>query len=133
MRKHSTVALVAALVMMATVVVVPAAFAGGATRDTVNTAANGLTGTSTLVRNDGIAVPRGKGRDTRRHGAGLTARQAEVLQLLDEGLSNTEIADRLFVSRRTVEQHVSAVLSKLGSSTREEAVLRAHDGGLLTS
>jgi DNA-binding NarL/FixJ family response regulator len=86
-----------------------------------------------ILRNDGIAVPRGKGRDTRRHGAGLTARQAEVLQLLDEGLSNTEIADRLFVSRRTVEQHVSAVLSKLGSSTREEAVLRAREGGLLTS
>jgi ATP/maltotriose-dependent transcriptional regulator MalT len=86
-----------------------------------------------ILRNDGIAVPRGKGRDTRRHEAGLTARQAEVLQLLDEGLSNTEIADRLFVSRRTVEQHVSAVLSKLDSSTREEAVLRAHEGGLLTS
>ena len=86
-----------------------------------------------ILRNDGIAVPRGKGRDTRRHGAGLTARQAEVLQLLDKGLSNTEIADRLFVSRRTVEQHVSAVLSKLDSSTREEAVSRAHEGGLLTS
>ena len=57
MRKHSTVALVAALAMMATVVVAPAAFAEGASRDTVNTAANGLTGTSTLVRNDnGVSV-----------------------------------------------------------------------------
>ena len=57
MRKHSIVALVAALAMMATVVVAPAAFAGGANRDTVNTAANGLTGTSTLVRNDnGVSV-----------------------------------------------------------------------------
>jgi DNA-binding NarL/FixJ family response regulator len=62
----------------------------------------------------------------------LTARQAEVLQLLAEGLSNTEIADRLFVSPRTIENHVSAVLSKLDGSTREDAVSRARDAGLLT-
>jgi DNA-binding CsgD family transcriptional regulator/tetratricopeptide (TPR) repeat protein len=83
------------------------------------------------LRNDGVAVPRGKGQKTRKHAAGLTARQAEVLQLLDEGLSNIEIADRLFVSPRTVEHHVSAVLSKLDSSTREEAVKAASDQGLL--
>ena len=65
MRKHSKLALLAALVMVATVLVVPAALAGGATRDTVNTAANGLTGTSTLVRNDnGVSVT--------YHVAGLT-------------------------------------------------------------
>ena len=78
-------------------------------------------------------MPRGKGRDTRRHASGLTARQAEVLQLLDEDLSNTEIADRLFVSPRTVENHVSAVLDKLDVSTREEAVSRARTEGLLES
>jgi DNA-binding NarL/FixJ family response regulator len=71
-------------------------------------------------------------RDTRRHAAGLTARQAEVLQLLDEGLSNIKIADRLFVSPRTIEHHVSAVLTKLDASTREEAVTQAHAEGLLT-
>ncbi|MEE8375019.1 MAG: AAA family ATPase [Acidimicrobiia bacterium] len=84
------------------------------------------------LRDEGVTVPRGKSRDTRRHAAGLTARQAEVLQLLDEGFSNIEIADRLFVSPRTVEHHVSAVLAKLDASTREEAVTQAHAEGLLT-
>ena len=84
------------------------------------------------MREAGFTIPRGKSRGTRSHVAGLTARQAEVLQLLDEGLSNTEIADLLFVSPRTVENHVSAILSKLDSSTRTEAVARARAGGLLT-
>jgi DNA-binding CsgD family transcriptional regulator/tetratricopeptide (TPR) repeat protein len=85
------------------------------------------------LRDQGVPVPRGKSRTTRDHAAGLTARQAEVLQLLDEGLSNTEIADRLFVSPRTIEHHVSAILAKLDSNTRAEAVTRAHTDGLLTS
>jgi DNA-binding CsgD family transcriptional regulator len=83
------------------------------------------------MRDQGVAVPRGKGRETRRNIAGLTARQAEVLQLLDEDLSNTEIADRLFLSPRTVENHVSAVLDKLDVATRDEAVERARADGLL--
>lgn len=83
------------------------------------------------LRDDGIAVPRGKGRATRRHAAGLTARQAEVLELLDLGMSNSEIADRLFLSPRTVENHVSAILAKLGCSTREEAVEIARSQGLI--
>ena len=84
------------------------------------------------LRAEGVGVPRGRGRETRRHAAGLTARQAEVLELLDDGLSNTEIADRLFVSPRTIETHVSAVLTKLDASTREEAVVRAHAEGLIS-
>lgn len=83
------------------------------------------------LRKRGVAVPRGKGRQTRRHAAGLTARQAEVLQLLDENLTNTEIADRLFISPRTAENHVAAVLDKLDVSTREEAVVRARSDGLV--
>jgi len=56
MRKSSIAAVVAVL-MLVTVAAMPAAFAGGATRDTVNTAANGLTGTSTVVRNDnGVSI-----------------------------------------------------------------------------
>lgn len=84
------------------------------------------------MRDQGMSVPRGKARATRDNVAGLTQRQTEVLQLLDEGLSNTEIADRLFVSPRTVEHHVSAILSKLDTTTRQEAVAQAHADGLLT-
>jgi DNA-binding CsgD family transcriptional regulator len=83
------------------------------------------------LRADGVSVPRGRGKATRSHRAGLTGRQAEVLRLLDEGLSNAQIADRLFVSPRTVENHVSALLAKLNSATRSEAVERARSEGLL--
>lgn len=83
------------------------------------------------LREEGVAVPRGRSRKTREHAANLTARQAEILQLLAEDLTNSQIADRLFVSPRTVEHHVSAVLGKLGESTRAEAVSRARRDGLL--
>ena len=83
------------------------------------------------LRDEGVAVPRGRGRATREHAAGLTARQADVLQLLAQGMTNPEIADRLFLSRRTVENHVSAVLAKLSSSSRQEAVAKARSEGLL--
>ena len=82
------------------------------------------------LRSEGVTVGRGKARATREHSAGLTARQAEVLTLLIEGLANSEIADQLFLSPRTVENHVSAVLAKLEASTREEAVSRAADLGI---
>ena len=85
------------------------------------------------LREQGLTVPRGKGQKTRDHAAGLTARQAEVLDLLAEGLSNTEIADRLFVSHRTVENHVAAILMKLDVTTRDAAVEAAHDRGVLTT
>ncbi len=84
------------------------------------------------LRTEGIALPRGKGKATRSHRAGLTARQAEVLQLLAQGLSNAEIANRLFLSPRTVETHVAAVLAKLLASNREDAVHKALEEGLVT-
>jgi DNA-binding CsgD family transcriptional regulator len=84
------------------------------------------------LRADGVRIPRGEAPATRRHPAGLTARQAEVLELLTEGLSNREIADRLFISERTTEHHVTAILTKLGVTTRYEAVDAARDLGLLT-
>jgi DNA-binding CsgD family transcriptional regulator/tetratricopeptide (TPR) repeat protein len=85
------------------------------------------------LRDEGVPTPRGRGQATRDHAAGLTARQAQVLQLVAEGLTNTEIADRLFVSPRTIEHHVSAILAKLDSSTRDEAVQRARDDALVES
>ncbi len=66
-------------------------------------------------------VPRGPVASTRENPAGLTDRQVEVLALLREGLTNSEIAERLVVSVRTVDHHVSAVLTKLGVATRQEA------------
>ena len=66
-------------------------------------------------------VPRGPHSSTKAHPAGLTARQADVLDLVAQGLTNAEIADRLFLSVRTVDHHVSSILGKLGVSTRRDA------------
>lgn len=63
-------------------------------------------------------VPRGPTPTTRANPAGLTERQLDVLDLIAEGLTNGEIAERLVVSTRTVDHHVSAVLAKLGVTTR---------------
>jgi DNA-binding NarL/FixJ family response regulator len=56
---------------------------------------------------------------------GCTAREAEVLQLLADGLSYAEVAERLVLSEKTVGHHVSAVLRKLGEPTRSRAVAAA--------
>ncbi len=69
-----------------------------------------------------VTVPRGKHASTRANRFGLTRRQAEVLDLATEGLTNPEIAKRLFVSAKTVEHHMSAVLMKLGAKNRREAI-----------
>ena len=70
-------------------------------------------------------IPRGPRESTRQNAAELTAREIEVLDFVAEGLRNAEIAERLFLSRRTVDHHVSAVLRKLGAHTRGEAVAEA--------
>jgi len=60
----------------------------------------------------------------------LTAREREILDLVAAGLSNGQIAARLYLSQKTVRNHVHAVLSKLQAADRAEAIVRARDAGL---
>jgi DNA-binding CsgD family transcriptional regulator/tetratricopeptide (TPR) repeat protein len=68
------------------------------------------------------SIPRGPTKATLANPAGLTTRQLEVLELVVEGLSNGEIAEELFVSKKTVEHHISAIYSKLGVDSRARAI-----------
>jgi DNA-binding CsgD family transcriptional regulator len=76
-------------------------------------------------------APRGRRPSTRAHPAGLTRREVEVLEKLAEGLSNPDIARRLFVSAKTVDHHVSAILAKLDAPSRAAAVAHARQRGWL--
>jgi DNA-binding CsgD family transcriptional regulator len=62
---------------------------------------------------------------------GLTARESEVLSLIADGYSNGQIAERLFITRKTASVHVSNILAKLGVGTRLEAAAMAHRMGLV--
>jgi ATP/maltotriose-dependent transcriptional regulator MalT len=63
--------------------------------------------------------------------AGLSRREVEVVRLAADGLTNREIATRLFLSKRTVDMHVRNLLAKLGCRSRVEAVQRARSLQLL--
>jgi DNA-binding CsgD family transcriptional regulator/tetratricopeptide (TPR) repeat protein len=78
-------------------------------------------------------VPRGPRARTRENPAGLTARELEVLAALAEGLRNAQIAERLVLSERTVDHHVSAILGKLDAGTRGEASAEAVRLGLTSA
>jgi DNA-binding CsgD family transcriptional regulator len=86
-----------------------------------------------LARLGGVRIPRGPRPATTTNPAHLTARQLEVVQLLAGRLSNADIASRLSLSVRTVDHHVSAVLSKLGVESRAEAVDAAQRLGIRSS
>jgi DNA-binding NarL/FixJ family response regulator len=77
------------------------------------------------------AIPRGPRPRTRANPGGLTPRELEVLPLLIEGLRNAQIADRLIVSPKTVDHHVSSILHKLDIRTRGQAGAAAVRLGLL--
>jgi DNA-binding CsgD family transcriptional regulator len=82
---------------------------------------------ATVLRRLGVRVPAAA---SSRSAEGLTGREREILRLMVEGLSNQRIADRLFLSKRTVEHHVGSVLATLGAGTRAEAIAHAVAHGL---
>src|SRR5262249_5527519 len=78
------------------------------------------------MRNCGIkSIPRGIRKSTQSNPALLTERELGVLQLLKEGMQNKEIAARLFISAKTVDHHISAILFKLDANSRVKAVQEA--------
>jgi DNA-binding NarL/FixJ family response regulator len=85
------------------------------------------------MRQEGIRnIPKGPRKTTKQNPAGLTGRQMDVLKLLTEGLSNSQIALNLFISPKTVDHHISAILSKLNLHSRTEAATLAQSSGMLT-
>jgi DNA-binding CsgD family transcriptional regulator len=70
-------------------------------------------------------IPRGPRPATQAHPARLTQREAEILALIGEGHRNAEIAERLYLSPRTVAHHISSILAKLGVHSRTEAIREA--------
>jgi DNA-binding CsgD family transcriptional regulator/uncharacterized protein (UPF0147 family) len=78
------------------------------------------------MRASGIkSIPRGIRKSTRSNPANLTERELDVLQLLNEGLQNKEIAAILFISPKTVEHHISSIFFKLDVNSRAKAVQEA--------
>ncbi|MCK9930513.1 AAA family ATPase [Frankia sp. Mgl5] len=96
----------------------------------------GATGTAdrqrAALRRDGITqLPRRPRTSTRANPAGLTNRQLDVAKLVARGLTNAEIATRLYISVKTADHHVSAILTKLDLPTRRAVALRADELGLV--
>lgn len=77
------------------------------------------------------SVPRGPRATTRANRFGLTARQVDILGLVDQGLTNAQIGARRHLSTRTVDHHVAAILAKLGVGSRTAAARAAREHGLL--
>ena len=85
-----------------------------------------------LLRTAGVrSIPRGPRLSTKGNPYGLTNRELEILTLITEGLGNSQISQRLFISPRTVDHHVSAVFGKLEVHSRAEAVAVAFQSGLV--
>jgi DNA-binding CsgD family transcriptional regulator len=81
-----------------------------------------------------VAVPAGEPfllDEKKREGLGITRRELEILELISQGMSNREIAGKLFVSENTVKTHSSRVFDKLGAKRRTQAVQLGKEFGLL--
>ena len=76
-------------------------------------------------------IPRGPRPATRANPAHLTPREAEILTLMAAGSTNAEMATHLFLSPKTVEHHISAILAKLSARSRREAIQTARNLGVL--
>ncbi len=84
------------------------------------------------MRRSGIKkIPRGIRKATQSNPEFLTDRELDVLRLLQEGLHNKEIAARLFISAKTVDHHISAILYKLEVNSRTKAVHEAEKLGII--
>lgn len=84
------------------------------------------------LRSRGLTiVPARRRSTTLANPVGLTNRQVEVLGLIDEGLTNAQLAQRLYLSVRTIDHHVSAILAKLAVTGRRDAIRRGRELGIL--
>jgi DNA-binding CsgD family transcriptional regulator len=94
-----------------------------------------VTGTEQRIVLKGAVVTAGEPftpNERKREGLGITRRELEILELIARGLSNREIAGKLYVSENTVKTHASRVFDKLGARRRTEAVQLGKQFGLLT-
>jgi DNA-binding CsgD family transcriptional regulator len=91
-----------------------------------------LTRTRTVIKEVPVPVTGPFERNTTRlQQLGITARELEILEAMAAGLSNREIAEKLFVSENTVKTHAARLFDKLAASRRTQAVQRAKEAGLI--
>jgi DNA-binding CsgD family transcriptional regulator len=91
-----------------------------------------LTGTRTVLKEISVPSPQPFAPDDeRREYLAITRRELEILELIAQGMSNREIADKLCVSENTVKTHASRVFDKLGAKRRTQAVQLGKEFGLL--
>jgi NarL family two-component system response regulator LiaR len=84
-----------------------------------------------VVREVSVVTPGFVADEKKREDLGITRREFEILELIAQGMSNREIAEKLFVSENTVKTHSSRVLGKLGAKRRTQAVQVGKELGLL--